>query len=806
MTQFSSIAARAALVAGFIALAGCDSPEERVQKHFERGVELAAANDSDRAMVELRNALKINPSHAPARFEIARLFESRGEMQAAADNYRAAAEFDPNHVEARIRLAQILSLGGAPDLALDWIRQATALAPQNAEALSIEAAILYRRDETAAALDLAQRAVAIDPAAFGANAVLIGQQVRDGDPKGAVARLDALIANAPRDRALLLLKAQVLAAADDQPALGAHLIHLVEVFPDDIPLRRELASWHARQGDIDASAAQLRAIAAARPDDPQPALDVARLLGGARGAAAARAELDTLLAAADSETKRIAYTVALADLDYAAGDRAAARARLEALIDGKDPGAETNAARIQLARYDLAEGEGGRARSLIDQVISVDGRNTDARALRAGMLIDEDRPDEAVAEIRVALEADPENPRLLMIAARAQERAGAPDVAGEHLAAATRLSNFAPDVARAYARFLAGRGQTEGAENILAEAARRAPGDAAVVAALADVRIRLKDWPGVEEAAAALARIDGGETTAARARAAALSGQDRLAESAALLEGIALGEDGAAAALPNLIATYVRLGQVDRARQTLDGILAEQPGDLTALLLRADLNLYESRPDAAEADLRAAIAAQPQNPAPYLALHRFALTTGRAALIDAALEEGVAQAPAAAAGPLRLARAARFEQAQDFDAAIAEYELLYALEPNSMVLANNLASLIAETQGDDPAALARAARVAQRLRGSTEPHFQDTWGWITFLQGRSEEALRALIPAAEGLPGNPLVRYHAGRALASAGQTEAARAHLEAALALDPGFARASSAREALAALPAQGG
>ncbi|MGF1658999.1 MAG: tetratricopeptide repeat protein, partial [Rubrimonas sp.] len=771
MTHRLFIAARAALAVALLALAACDSPEERVQKHFDRGMELAASNDADRALIELRNALKLDPNHVPSRFEIAKLFEARGEFQAAANNYRAAAEFDPSHVEARLRLAQLLSLGGAAETALDWAAEATELAPESADTLSTEAAIRYRLEQTDAAVALARRAVALDPAALGANVVLITQQMREGDPAGGVARIDALLASAPRERTLLLLKAQILAEAGDQPALGAHLEHLAALFPEEDAFRRELASWHASQGDVDAAAAELRAIAAARADDPQAALDVARLLAGARGAAAARAEVDALLAAADSSVKRIAYSAALADLDWAAGDRAAARARLEGVLADDDASVAANAARIQLARYAREDGDGDRARALVEKVLETDARNVEARAFKAGMLIDADRPDEAVAEIRVALEADPQNVRLLLVAAQAQERAGNADLAAVHLAEATRLSGFAPAVAGTYARFLVGRGQAEAAESILAEAARRAPQDAGALAALADLRIRLGDWAGVEAAAAALAQIEGAAPAATRARAVALSGRNELAESARLLEGLAAEEDRAAAAvLPNLIATYLRLGEAERARETLDGILTEKPDDLTALLLRAELHLFEGQSAEAGNLLRAAVAAEPRSPAPHLALHRFGLATGDAELIDAALTEGIAQVPPEAAGSLRLARAGRFELAGDFAGAIAEYEALYALQPGSAVVANNLASLIAETQGDDAEAVDRAARVAQRLRGSSEPHFQDTWGWIEFLQGRPEAALKALVPAAEALPNNPLVRYHAGRAHAAVGE------------------------------------
>ena len=63
------------------------------------------------------------------------------------------------------------------------------------------------------------------------------------------------------------------------------------------------------------------------------------------------------------------------------------------------------------------------------------------------------------------------------------------------------------------------------------------------------------------------------------------------------------------------------------------------------------------------------------------------------------------------------AKASRLERAGDIDGAIDIFEALYANNSSSIVVANNLASLIT-TYRDDAESLERAWSIARRLRGN----------------------------------------------------------------------------------------
>ena len=146
----------------------------------------------------------------------------------------------------------------------------------------------------------------------------------------------------------------------------------------------------------------------------------------------------------------------------------------------------------------------------------------------------------------------------------------------------------------------------------------------------------------------------------------------------------------------------------------------------------------------------------------------------------------------------------------DIEGAIALYDALYTEDTSNVVIANNLASLIA-THSTDPAALDRAATVARRLRDSDVPAFQDTYGWIEYRRGNLSEALTYLEPAAAGLPNDAMTQYHLGMVYVGLEQADKARAALQRALDIAgdsplPQFENARKVLENLApALPSDG-
>jgi tetratricopeptide (TPR) repeat protein len=131
--------------------------------------------------------------------------------------------------------------------------------------------------------------------------------------------------------------------------------------------------------------------------------------------------------------------------------------------------------------------------------------------------------------------------------------------------------------------------------------------------------------------------------------------------------------------------------------------------------------------------------------------------------------------------PLEAALGGLYERGGKPDAAVQVYENGLRHSPNSELIANNLAMLLANTRVDS-AGLERARQLTVRLCGSNSPSFLDTCGWVLYKRGEAPAAVTVLRRASSRGPESPEIWFHLGMAQIGAGQLETARVSLAHAL------------------------
>ena len=273
-------------------------------------------------------------------------------------------------------------------------------------------------------------------------------------------------------------------------------------------------------------------------------------------------------------------------------------------------------------------------------------------------------------------------------------------------------------------------------------------------------------------------------TVADQINAAAFSGQGKFTDSLAVLQNTYNAHPGAVRPMVDLVNAYVQSGQPSQAETFIRSVLADNPANAEALVLMGSIQLAKNAPAEAEKYFKSAIEKKPADAAGYRAL---AELYARQKKTDEALSLVRDRAQAATqqfcASPV--ARAACWKRKRDYEPAIAEYESMLKDQPGSLIIANNLASLLADHR-TDKASLDRANSLALLLKNSDIPQFKDTLGWVSYQRQDYRAALRLLEDAAKALPNLAMVRYHLGMTYLATGQDDKASDEFKKARTLAP--------------------
>lgn len=765
--QLKSIFLAMLLALSFGFLAGCESSEERAEKHFQSAIALLEKGDEERAIVEFRNVFKLNIRHKEARAAYADLQRTRGNFREAIGQYLRLVEQYPDHVVGHRAIAEMYAEIGNWQEMERFLVAAQALDSGDSVTKALQLVFDYRqavenenseiRKET---LTRAADMVAELPEYILLRQVVIDGHVRNANYEAALAELDVAIQTDPDNRRLYGVRLSVLAALEDSFGIEIQLKDMISRFPDDETSRSTLVRWYVSQGQLDDAETYLREVADSENAESDDQLTLLRFLAELRGQDAALAELNRIIESGDASPLLHGLR---AGYEFDLGDRDLAVAQLQELLTGLEPSDESRKIKIALSQMMVVTGNSVGARALIEEVLVEDKSNVDALKLKANWLIEDDLVGDAIVALRTALDQAPRDANILTMLARAHERDGNQDLVGEMLSLALAISNSAPDESIRYAKFLIELEKFDTAEGILVDSLRLAPSNLGVLTELGNIYVLSKDWPRADQVLATLRRVqsDDWALVANDLNAKILQGQHRTTEAIEFLEGLVQSGAAGFGAKIAIVRTHMSADNPDKAKEYVEVLLKTEPGNLELLFLEAAIYAGTGNTDVAEVKYRSLLEREPGQVQVWVALFRLLSATGQPEAAEQAIDTARAQSPDDLT--LRWIKAGILEQSGDLEGAISIYEEMYVQDNDNLIIANNLASLLS-TVRDDIESIERANTIARRLRPSKIPPYQDTFGWIAYLRGDFEEAIRALEPAAAGLASDPTVQFHLAQA------------------------------------------
>ncbi|MGK0442737.1 MAG: tetratricopeptide (TPR) repeat protein [Pseudohongiellaceae bacterium] len=766
------------LLSSSILLVACGGGEERQEQYLTKAQDFYEQENYEKAKIEVKNVLQINPKNADGRYLLGMLAEQNQDFRGAFGNFNSALEEDPLHIKSLNKIAGYYVMSKDIEKGEVKVNEALAIDANNADALAILASIYAQQEKSAESIEKAQQALAIEPGHVQATSVLTVLYAQD-NPELAMDIITQGISNQSKNESLKVLKIRLLASQDKRDEVVTLYKELITEHPDKLLYPYQLVNIYLRddrnEEEVRKQLAEttLRDLVVDKPEEEQIKLWLVEFLSRNRSIESAVKELEGFASAEDSSFK-IKDELAKVYINTDKADQA--KAVYNGVIDSDPKGSESIEARNKLVVLALRDNNREQADVLLAEIFDIEPENSQALIIRARLKLSEKNIDDAVADLRVVLKNEPESVQALGLLATAYEQNNSADLALDNY---QRLIAVEPKNIGALvgaSRILIAKNELENALALLESAKTINDANPEVVRLLTDLYSREQRW---DEALSAAAKLTEDDKTMALGYylqgRTHLRAKDLKAAVVVLEKSLEIQPSGVET-LSALVGAYVALEEKDKALNYLKAHVKANPEHIHAKELLA--NIYARMEDlvTAESMLLAIIEEQPGRSSAYQALARIYAFQRKQDDIEKLYQTGVAKVPDNAT--LRATLAEIYQARRKFSEAVKEYETILAANPDAIVIKNNLAALLMD-HFNTPENLQRVLVLSEDLAATEAPAFLDTAGWAQYLQGNYAQALSLLAAAADNGGKGPLYHYHLGMAYFKSDMKVQAKEQLE---------------------------
>jgi len=748
---------RVLLVSVMVAAAACGDPAVRKQRAVERGDALMAQGKYDEAVLEYRNALKVDNRFGDAHFKLAKALDKTQNSRQAAKEYLRAADLLPDRADAQLEAALLMLAGSDFVGARKHADAALKADPKNVEAQLVLANAMAGLKDLPGAVRELEQAMQVAPGDSRPYSSLGTLEASRGNAVAAEAAFRKALQTEPRSVIARIALARFLWVQRRAVETEQVLKEAIEIDRDNDLANRMLAVFYLRQARTSEAETPLLRLVNAK--DPGATLTLADLYTRTQRVPKARELYETLK---QRESTRGIAVMRLAALDYLANDRQ-------------------------------------KAFAAVDEALKQTPTNAQLLALKSEFLLKDHRVGEALDTAKKAVEGDAKLGVAQLALAGAQAAAGNIDEAVRSYQEALNLDSRLTPAHGELARHLLALGQLDRALTHARAAVAAFPQDAEARLVLARVLLAKADLAGAEAEldtlkkaptanASAVYAVSGQLMMAKRDGPGAIRDLDKALElNASNLEALAAR-----------LAVDLHFKKVKEGRARLDRAITQNPNSADLLLLAARFEQTAGDTAAAEKYLRTTLERDASNLVAYNSLGQMYLQQHRLDEARKEFEQIVKRKPDSV--PARTMVGMILDVQQKHDEAKTIYEgIVKGGGVQAPVAANNLAWIYADRGEQLDLALQLAQDAKQQIPDSAEVN--DTLGWVYYKKDLRELAVKTLENSVGKDPKNVMFQYHLGLAYARAGQSTKARRALEEALRLKPDFDGAPEARKALASL-----
>lgn len=754
-------------------LSSCGGAEDRKASYFKRGMELYEQGNYVKAKLEFKNVLQIDPKDAEAHFMFGQIMEKEQDWRQAYALFLRAVELNPNHVGALIQLGRLYAMSGAPEKALEAADKALVQKPGDPAAMLLKGLAKARMGNKEDAIRDVEAAVKVDPQNVDAVSLLSALYADLGDTDKAIKLAQQGLERNPNNMGIHLLLARMYEKTGNSKGTVDLLKKMVAIQPDNQSNRNRLAAYYHSKGNQAEAEKVLRDAILAQPESVDAKLALIEYLGRDKSAQAkAEQELQGFVQKAPQEYR---LQFALAEIYLGTKRKEEARKIYQGIAENDKEGVDGAKARTKLSGLLMMDNKLDQAKNMIDGVLADDPKNKDALLTRAAISLASKEADKGIADLRTLLNEDPGNVKALRLKARAHLAKKEIALARESLETAIQVSPQETAANFELAQLLVQTGKEDDAVLLLEKMQRFAPDHVGIMLGMAKIYTKQKRWDEVVSVARQMQQKRPDSALGYYYEGLALQARGKLEESVALFEQALKISPNAVEPLIAVAKSWFTLKQPDQALERVQQAITHNKDNFLAYNLAGEIHISQRRVAEAKAAFNKAREINPKWPVPYSNLAKISLIEKDAPNALSMLDLGFKNTNDLS---LAVELAALYDRSGNAAKALTLYEELLKTRPDVAVVKNNLAMML--LSGDpDKAALDRALDLTKEFALSENPIYIDTLGWVHYMRGEYNDAVKVLERAGRSNLKIPDISYHLGMAYYKLGRKKEAMDKLD---------------------------
>lgn len=774
-----------------LSLSGCGSDEDRQAKYFNKAQALFQNSAFDKAELEVRNVLQINPNHADGRYLLAQIYEEDQNWREMFGNLQMAVDLNPEHIDARLKLGQLHYLGSAYVQAMEQAEDVLTRQPDNADAHALRGSVLFRQGDNKGALEEAQLALIQEPGHIAATSVIF-EIYKSTDPGRALAVIGEGIKLQTKNSTLRLLKIDVLEQQQDWDGVVREYRQLIADYPENHFFHYKLIKVYEDNKRIDEAEDLLRDLVNTYPDNLQLKLWLTEFIATQRNLSLAETTLKKFI---DNQPDAYELRSALGKVHIALLQYPEAQKVYRQVIALDPEGIDSQNARNQLVKINFIQGQQAEAQTMLDEIFKIEPANSDALIITARQNLVNGNAAEAITKLRTVVKNIPDSIEALVMLARAHEDTGSRDLALDNYRNALAISPNNEQAALNTAKLLLAREDNAGAHQLLISFLNNNPSNIAASQMLAESYSKQGEFDKALAVATALAEGETNEAIGLYLQGRIHFANKEYTQAETSLEQVLAIEPSSTEALTFLVNAYRGQGKQDEAYQYLAQHIKNYPKLVYTHELLGTFERSRGNRIKAIEHYQDALALSPNRPSVAIALAQTFVKADRAP--EAAVVYATAMEAMPANMRLKLLAAGLAESVGDYEQAKTLYESISMTSTDAALAGNNLAMLLVNRFPNEEN-LQRALKLAKPFENATESVLVDTLAWVYYKLGDYDKAL-PLLQRIVGANGNVSVyRYHLGMTHFKRNELEAAKNELTLALSGGNLFPEAEIARKTL--------